>query len=441
MRSGRAVATIACLSLLAGLAQAQIEAPQLGPIAKAEKSISREGEGPRRATLDARERKAFDPATWSKLSDWQNGKGLTSTDTAGKVVLIVTWTDYLPTGRKAVQTATRIADKHKDNIVVVMAHSQQDWTNAAKPKAGAGNLLVAHDAKGEFRSTISADLDPDFYVLDRAGNLRYADVTAESVDAAVDQLVAESKDDAANINGRLSDEAAGILKDFKKSQAINSAGTFVEIPELPFPAPSESDYNNVKWPPRPADENKLQQDPRAELPSKQIPLPSTGWYPSKPELKGRAVMVYEWTPNASGSFDQLMPIMDNYQRKYGRDVVIVGVMCNFEGIGTGKFTPEQRDPKRLMERFDDICRTRKFEHYLVPSLDSEPYKIINADSAGTILPAFMMLSSDGWCRWWQHDQAKVNGFAALDEIIKKDPGIIARRKVEEEWLKAHKAGK
>lgn len=440
MRSGCSFAVVAALALIAGSTQAQPDGPQLGPIAKAEKSISREGEGSRRAALNARERQAFDQAVWSKLSDWQNGKALTGTDTSGKVVLIVTWTDYLPTGRKASQAAVRIAEAHKDNVVVVMAHSSQDWANAGKPKSSAGNLLVAHDAKGEFRSAINADLDPDFYVLDRAGSLRFADITAESVDAAVDMLVKESKEDAANINSRMADEAAGILKVFKKSEAINSKGTFVEIPELPFPAPKEDDYNAVKWPPRPQDDSKIQNDPKAELPSKQIPLPSTGWYPSKPELKGRAVLVYEWTPHGSFTYEQFMPEMDDLQRKYGRDLVIVGVMCNFESVGSAKLTPDQRDPKKLMDRFDEICRTRKFEHYLVPSLDSEPYKIINQDSAASPWPAMMVLSSDGWCRWWQHEKAKINGFAALDEIIKKDPGIIARRRVEEEWLKAHKDG-
>ncbi|MFO0832226.1 MAG: hypothetical protein U0637_10350 [Phycisphaerales bacterium] len=430
------------LSLMAGQVFAQVEGPQPGPLAKAEKAVAREGEGPRRATLDGGERKPFDSLAWAKLSDWTNGKALTQTDTAGKVVLIVTWTDYLPTGRKAVQTAVRLADKYKNDLVVVMAHSAQDWENAAKPKAAAGTLLVAHDAKGEFRGAINADMDPDFYLLDRAGNMRYADVIAEAVDGAVDQLVKESSDDAANINKRLDDERAALLREFKRSQAINKDGTFVEIPELPFPAPSESAYNDVKWPPRPADEQKLQNDPKAELPAKQIPLPTAGWYPKKPELKGRVIFAYEWNPYVSSSFARIMAQMDDLQRKYGRDVVCVGIMINAESFNGRKFTNEQRDPKKMMERFDDICKSREFAHYLVPSMDSDPFRVLQPDSTETTLPAFMVISSDGWCRWWQHEQAKINGFAALDEILKTDPGVLARRQVEEEWLKTHaKAGK
>jgi thiol-disulfide isomerase/thioredoxin len=409
-------------------------------LAAAERGVTREGEGPRRSALDTRERKAFDAATWAKLSDWKNGKALTGTDTAGKVVLIVTWTDYLPTGKRAVQTATRIAEKHPGDVVVVMAHAASDWENAKTPAPSTGTLLVAHDAKGEFRAALNADMDPDFYILDRAGNLRYADVVAESVDAGVAYLVKESKEDAANITGRLTDEAAKIDREFKRATAINAEGTFVQIPELPFTKPSEAEYQAAKWPPRPADESKLQQDPKAELPTKQIPLPTLGWHPRKPDTDGRIVMMYEWSPYIPATYEQLMPQMDRLQRQYGRDVVVIGVMVNFEKVGNRQLTAEERDPKLLLEKFDKVLPTFQFEHYLASSFESEPYKVINADGV-TPYPALMILSSDGYCRWWQHDKAKINGFAAVDDLLRVDPGVQARRKAEAEWLKAHKGGK
>ena len=133
--------------------------------------------------------------------------------------------------------------------------------------------------------------------------------------------------------------------------------------------------------------------------------------------------------------------LSRIQRQYGRDIVVVGVMVNWEATSDRKFTDEQRDPKKLMERFDSMCRSFKFEHYLVPSLDSDPYKVINEDVQATPIPGLMILSSDTTCRWWQHEKARVNGFAALADILNVDPGVVARRKVEAEWLKARKGGK
>ncbi len=452
MRAGRtnvlAVAGLAAALIgasgLASRANGQdfLRAPEPGPIAKTETGVTREGEGARRTALNTRERQAFDPATWAKLSDWKNGKALTSTDTAGKVVLIITWTDYLPTGKRAVQAATRVAEKYKDDAIVVLAHSQQDWANAVKPQPAAGTLLVAHDEKGEFRKALDVDQDPDFYVIDRAGQLRFADITAEAVDGAVAALAKETKDEASSISTRLSDEAAKIDREFRRTSAINAEGTFVAIPELAFPAPSESDYTAVDWPPRPADEAKIDKDPRAELPTKQIQLPSVGWYPNKPELKGRAVLLYTWNPYYSGGFDS-MPVLDQWQRQFGRDVVMVGVMVSAAGINGNRLTDEQQKPEKMMERFRDVCKSRQFEHYLVPSLDSNPWTVLNengATEAKNVIGAVVILSSDGYARWWSHEKSRVAGLAALRDIIEIDPAITARRKVEAEWLKAHPKG-
>lgn len=442
MRSG---CCVALLALCAGSAVAQLNlATEAGPLAKAERGVTREGEGARRQRLDAMERTPFDPATWAKLSDWQNGKALTGTDTTGKVVLIVTWTDYLPTGKKAVQTANRLAAKHKDDLIVVLAHSQQDWAGAQKPTTAAGTLLVAHDAKGEFRTALGADLDPDFYLIDRAGQVRYADIVAESVDAAVAMLTKESKDDAANINSRLSDEAGKLEKDVRRSRAINAQGTFVQIPELPFPQPTEKDYTDADWPRRPRDTARLDRDPNAQLPAKQITLPGTGWYPSKPETKGRAVLIYTWHPSFENSFKD-MPQLDQWQRQFGRDLVIVGAMVSADSVGDKKLTDEEKSQPRLMERFEQITHSRQFEHYLVPSLDTNPWTAANDNSFGggdqrIAIGAVCILSSDGYCRWWTHEEAQGSGLAALRQVIENDPGIRARRKVEEEWLKANKAG-
>jgi thiol-disulfide isomerase/thioredoxin len=414
---------------------------QLGPIASSERSILREGEGSRRALLDARERMPFDPTTWAKLSDWKNGAGLTATDTKDKVVLVCTWTDYLPACKRAVQAAQRVAARHaSDGVIVVLVHSSDFWDKASKPMPTGGTLLVAHDSKGEFRKALDVDHDPDFYVIDRAGQLRYADIMPDSVDAAVAHLVKETPENATSIVQRLDDERMGIDREFRRTSANNQNAKFVDIPEQSFAMPSEEDYAKVNWPKRPADESKLDRDPNAQLPTKVIELPKTGWYPKQPELKGRAVMLYVWSPHIGFSYYDVMPEVDRMQRQFGRDVVVVGVMCDFSTMNSYKLTDDQRNHEKLMQRFDDICKTRKFEHSLVPSLDVNPYLVINENVTEVPAPGLMILSSDGTCRWWQHEKSQINPLAALAKIIELDPGIQARKRAEEEWLKTHKGG-
>src|SRR4030095_5940001 len=53
------------------------------------------------------------------------------------------------------------------------------------------------DAQNEFRKALLSTQDPDFYIVDRAGNLRYADVETASVEGAVNFLVDETADTAA----------------------------------------------------------------------------------------------------------------------------------------------------------------------------------------------------------------------------------------------------
>jgi hypothetical protein len=428
----------ALLAFMAGFAQAQT--PTVGPLATAERAVSREGEGSRRTSLDSKERKPFDSALWAKLSDWQNGKALTNVDTQGKVVLIATWTDYLPTGKRAVQIAKSMADKYKGDVTVVLVHADQDWANATKPKAGEGaTLLVAHDATGQFRKTLDIDQDPDFYVIDRAGQLRFADITNEAVEPALAMLVAEKTEDATSLTQRLADEASGIDKNARRSAAINSQASLVNIPELPFAKPSEDDYKNAKWPKRPLDESKLDKDPNAELPTKVIPLPDKGWIPNLPPRDGRATLMYILTPHAYYSYHEMMPLMDRIQRQYGRDVVCVGVMCTFERFGSRQATDEEKDPAKLMQRFEEITKARDLEHFMVPSLDTNPYRVINETATVTPLPSYLILSSDGTCRWWVHERSQVNWEAALKQVLEVDPGIKARRAVEEEWLKKNAA--
>jgi hypothetical protein len=429
----------ASLLLAAGapaIAADTLEAPQ----------ITREGEGPRRAALNQRERKAFPADAWTKLSDWTNGPALTSTTTEGKVVLIVTWTDYLPTARRAVAAASRLAERFgKDGLIVVMVHDSKEWATANKPKAAteAGSLLVAHDATGEFRKALDVDQDPDFYLIDRAGQLRFADITSEAVEAGVSMLLAEKADAAAGVNDRIKQENEATRKAAQRAAAANARADLVQIPELPFPKPSEAEYNKTKWPDRPRDENQ-RDDPKAMVALGEVKLPETGWFPRKPNLDGKVVFAYTWHPGVDISYTELADFIDTMQRQYARDVVFVGVVTMYDSLTGMTLTKDDKDPEKVKERVAKFLEIRNYDHYIALGLENDIHgaalSAAGGSSGTSIVPGIVILSSDGKARYATFPPDKRNIFyrAALDAIVEADPGVRARRKVEAEWLKAQK---
>jgi len=432
---------LAACSLLAAagapaLADVTVEAPQ----------ISREGEGTRRAALNKRERQPFPDDAWTKLADWTNGEALTASKIEGKVVLIVTWTDYLPTAKRAVGAATRLAEKFgKDGLIVVLVHEANEWSSAVKPKAAteAGSLLVAHDIKGEFRKALDVDQDPDFYLIDRAGQLRFADVTSEAVESGVAMLVAEKADAAAGLNDRIKNANEAARKAALRTEAANTKAEFIKIPVLPFTKPSEAEYKNATWPPLARDTQK-QDDPKATIAYGDVTIPETGWTPKKPSLDGKVIVCYTWHPGVNPSYERWIDYFDTLQRQYARDVVVVGFVTMFENLNGWTLTKDDKDPEITKERVTKFLQVRNYDHYIALNLEqnSHAQAISTAGGGGnqSIVPGFAIISSDGKVRWADlpPDKKNIDFMGALDRTIAGDPGVKARRAVEDEWLKAQK---
>ncbi len=399
---------------------------------------NRKGAGESRTRLTAMERTPFDWTLISKLSDWKNGAAPTAQSVDGKVVLIVTYSDWYRPAARALAIARRAVETYgKDGLVVIAAHNPEGWKDAAKPEAPTGAImLLAHDEKGDFRKALLSAQDPNFYLIDRAGQLRFADVANESVDEAIKFLVAEKRDDAANINKNEADAKRAREIQDSKTASINSQSDLLRnIPELPFTAPAESAYREAKWP-------KLPTDERATTPgeSHKITLPSAGWSPAQPPLTGRAVLLYFWNPGIPASYDTMQRIADFMQRQNQRDLVVVGVLSDFTSLGSRNetLTEEERAKKTLtpetaLKRIQEFQTARTYDHAMVVDLPGSVLKSVSAQTE-IPLPFVAILSSDGMTRWWGFvgsPEAK----GALDRVLEVDPGVQARRKAEADYLR------
>lgn len=402
---------------------------------------NRKGAGDRRAKLTAMERTPFDWSLLNKLSDWKNGAAPTQASLDGKVVLIVTYSDWYRPAARALAIARRAVEANgKDGLVVIAAHNPEGWKDAAKPEAPAGTtMLLAHDANGEFRSGLLSAQDPNFYLIDRAGQLRFADIANESVDEAVTFLLSEKREDAASINQRVAD--ANRAKEIAETRtaALNSQNDLLRnLPELPFTAPSAEEYSAANWPKLPVDERGTSAGE-----SHKITLPNAGWSPSQPPLAGRAALLYFWNPGVPASYEQMQRIADLMQRQYQRDLVVVGVLTDMNSLGqrNDHMTDEEKAKKALtpetaLQRTKEFQAARRYDHAMVVDLPGSVLKTVTAQGE-IALPFVAVVSSDGMTRWW--------GFAgspeakgALDRVLEVDPGVRARRKAESDYLKAAK---
>jgi hypothetical protein len=82
--------------------------------------------------------------------------------------------------------------KYQDKVVIIGVHSKKggDRMPAFVTKE-AIPYIVAHDSEGKTQAAYGADSFPDYYLIDKKGNLRFADLSNREVDRAIEFLLAE----------------------------------------------------------------------------------------------------------------------------------------------------------------------------------------------------------------------------------------------------------
>lgn len=403
-------------------------------------SIVREGTGDRRKALDAMELNAWSTDALKNISDWVGGKAPASSDLSGKVVLICTYSDWYPAAARAFAMAERLAStKSSEGLVVIGAHDPKEWDKAKKnaPKEGV-NLFLGHDKDGKFRDAVKSDQDPDFYVIDRAGQMRFADIATESVDAAVKQLLAETTEKAAGIKGDIAAAKDKADREARKTDAIRSNVDTRNIPEQSFTDPTPEDYTNAPWP-KPEKANKDSSSNENQGP-KSLTLPAPGsCYPKDPAVKGRAIIMYVWSPKVRSSYENLLRDMDLEQKKYGRDVAVIGAMADLQNRDSNSNGENQGvDPQKLIEQAQKFARNMSLEHAITLYTANIGGRDFSGNSGSEIsIPWVAVCSSDGVVRWEGPPSAPAYK-AAIEGVLRADPGIKARRAAEEKYLSEKK---
>ena len=141
-----------------------------------------------RATLDAMQGK---PAPALTVKDWINSKPLTMADLKGKIVVLDFWATWCGPCLAAVPHTNELMKKYADKGVVFIGVCAQNGGEKMAATVKAKGILypVALDAEGLTGKLYMNDSFPDYYVIDRQGNLRWADVANKDVEKAVEILL------------------------------------------------------------------------------------------------------------------------------------------------------------------------------------------------------------------------------------------------------------
>jgi peroxiredoxin len=424
-----------------------IAASSLTPIAL-HADVLRDSTGQRRADLDKMELQAF-PSVWDGLTEWTNGGPVKAADVSGKPVLVVNWASWNPASVRALSLAQKMADQFGDKgLVVIGIHHAQGWDAAEKTAKDKGaKFPIAHDKDGAYHKALKIDHEPEYFVMDRAGHLRYASVAAGSVDEAVAEVVGETAAAANDVPKILKDREEQAAAQGRKTGSIRENFELQSLPPVPpgyGPQPEQA-YKDARWPGIERELGKnlglLDQDGKHLDPK--LAFQPTIWHPKRPETTGRVQVIYFWHPNLNMTYAPVMDQMDLLQEQHLRDVVVIGALIserlmNPEAQNNNQQTDEDEFAK-LRKKYEGFVKSRSYSHTLAVDLGMTSLASLNTQNGGTKIPipGAMIVSTDGTIRWVGRTDSP-HFKSALDKVLADDPGIKKRRELDRAYIENKK---
>jgi cytochrome c biogenesis protein CcmG, thiol:disulfide interchange protein DsbE len=154
--------------------------------------FEREGDGEARIRKNALEGKRALPLV---MESWRNtdGKTLKLGDLKGKVVILDFWGVWCGSCKAQIPHLNDLYRKYKDQgLVIVGVHSTSRTEGMDTYLKTSGiEYPVGVDVLDMTKSNYAVDGYPDYYVIDRTGTLRVADLANAGVDDAIAKLIKE----------------------------------------------------------------------------------------------------------------------------------------------------------------------------------------------------------------------------------------------------------
>lgn len=358
-------------------------------------SVKLQRRGVRRDALNAMTYKPFDTALLGKLADYKGGSAIDESAIKGKPVLLVVWSSWFKSSHVGLNEAQKLITGNPD-LVVLGVHHQRGYDKVQEALAATKiTFPVAHDASGDVLKALRVEGGgPTLYVVDRAGNMRFADVERGSLAAAVKIVVEEKPEDAAKAEQR-------VQESIRSKSDAPLAGPSVKT------KPADEAYKGASWP---KPNRSVQYAKNVQGKPLPVAFGKETWITPKPDLTGKVIVLDFWA-TWCGPCIAASPMLDELQGKFNDDLVIVGV--------SGQARPGRPEDVGAIK---DFLKKKKSDYSHANDLDQGVYKSLGIQG----IPHVVVLSTDGVVRW-QGNPHEETFTKAVEGVIENDPWVKARK--------------
>ncbi|MEQ8770778.1 MAG: TlpA disulfide reductase family protein [Phycisphaerales bacterium] len=382
----RSSTTVLCLAVLATSAAA---AP-----------IPREGDGPRRAALNELETSAVPRDAFDSIDAWVGIDDLSVRDLRNEVTVIVTTDVAEP---DSIRYTREIADmlERRPGVQALAIHPAEGWQRfSLLHDAGTVKIPGARDADGSLRAYLMADENADLFVIDKAGQVRYADIDPIALERAVIELLEETREHAMGEADRRAEMIANGEDPYGPTRAAKA--DLPDADDMTAGMIAKSVYAKADWPAHNSDfgANDLQGD---KLPS----MGHVSWISESERWQDidNKVIVLDFWATWCGPCIAAMPTLQALQKSYPHDLRVIGV---------GGQSEDEKTVRDWLKR--------KGEHYA--NVYDGSRRLIRPFAPKGI-PFVVVASTDGVVRWTgnPHDPKFVE---AVHQVMGADPLVRAR---------------
>jgi cytochrome c biogenesis protein CcmG, thiol:disulfide interchange protein DsbE len=347
----------------------------MGPELKRELSANRDA-------MTELETKPLDTSALEALTDWTHPGILSQANTEGKVVLLAMISSGEPKSYMTISKLNRALRDYEDDIVVAAIHPDAGWDEIqSKINSGHVTVPVARDEGGTFAAAMLTDDYPDVYVIDRAGNLRFADLDERSLKNALKQLIAETPESAIANAQR---QAEGLEPE--DAQALASV--------------DPKAYESAPWPNHNGGKMSANNYQGQPLP---VPMGNEEWIYGERDLTGK-VLVLDFWATWCGPCIRAMPMLHDLQDDYTGRLEIVGIGGSEDKKDFVRYVMKKKGNYGQM--FDES-------------------RTLNQALGIKGIPHVLVVSTDGVIRW-QGNPHDPNFKTAVAQTIAADPLLAAQ---------------